>query len=158
MDEALGNTLVADDPLDPFDDAEWLESEFHLWELFMEFGGNIAVNEDDQIKFAVFGNYVQNADAESSEDQGWLLGGMLGFQDWTLEYNYRDLEADAVLGALTDSDFIGGGTDGKGHEIGLSHDVTENVKVAATLFLNEIERGATDLDYSRGQLDLLLMF
>ena len=53
---------------------------------------------------------------------GWLAGGSASRgRDrgaMKLYANYRRLEPDAVIGIFTDSDFIGGGTDGKGWELG----------------------------------------
>ena len=65
----------------------------------------------------VFGNYVQNQDADE-DDTGWAVGFKYGSAknkgEWQFGYVYQRLEADAVLGLLTDSDFGGGGTDSKG--------------------------------------------
>jgi len=109
---------------------------------------------------AVFGNYIRNAAADTSEDTGWLIGCRFNKAkkpgSWELGYNYRDLEADAAIGVFSDSDFIGGGTDGKGHQFGLKYQLVENLQAALTYFLNE--RGGGDDDYRRLQADLILKF
>jgi hypothetical protein len=113
---------------------------------------------------SVYGSWVQNTAATTGEDTGWLIGGTFNKAkdpgSWQLSYIYRDLEADAVLGALSDSDFIGGGTDGKGHTFGFAYQVKGNVQAALTYFLNE-DRANTagrSFDYRRLQADLKFKF
>jgi len=115
----------------------------------------------------VFGNYVQNQDADDY-DTGWLIGTKLGKASgrgtWQLAYQYQDLEADAVLGLLSDSDFAGGGTDGKGHRLSGAYGLSKSWNVGFTWFLNneagektlEDEGGA--LDYDRIMLDTVFKF
>ncbi len=78
-----------------------------------------------------------------------------GTHPWQLEYLYQELEADAVLGTLTDSDFIGGGTDGTGHIIKGSYDLTSKISLKGTLFLNKRGGGlGIEEDYDRFMLDI----
>ena len=129
--------------------------DYDLVEGFAEYGFKVA-----NLPVAVFGNYVQNVAGGVCEDTGWLIGGKLNKAkdpgSWELSYNYRDLEADAVIGVFSDSDFIGGGTDGKGHQFGLKYQVAKHVQAGLTYFLNE--RGANDDDYRRLQADLIFAF
>ncbi|MHC4791534.1 MAG: putative porin, partial [Planctomycetota bacterium] len=134
------------------------DSDYDIVEAFGEYGFKVS-----EMPLAVFGNYAQNIAASTSEDTGWLIGFKLNKAknpgSWEFRYNYRDLEADAVLGAFADSDFIGGGTDGKGHEFGLAYQLTKRVQAAITYFLNERDRsGTTDDDYRRLQFDLKYKF
>ena len=115
----------------------------------------------------VFGNYVQNQDADDY-DTGWLLGAKLGKASgrgtWQLAYQYQDLEADAVLGLLSDSDFAGGGTDGKGHRISGAYGLSKSWNIGFTWFLNNEagEKNLADeggaLDYDRVMLDTAFKF
>ncbi|MFB3103355.1 MAG: hypothetical protein ACE1ZA_00380, partial [Pseudomonadales bacterium] len=60
-----------------------------------------------------------------------------------------------VLGIVTDSDFIGGGTDGTGHILRGSYGVSNKISLNGTLFINE--RGGDlgiEEDYDRLQLDV----
>lgn len=110
-----------------------------------------------------YGNYVVNQDAEAN-DTGWLAGVTLGkaknVDTWELGYNYRELEKDAVLGAFTDSDSWGGGTDGRGHRIYGRYQVAKNVQLGATYFMNEkpIADSSKTHDYDRLQLDVVANF
>ena len=79
---------------------------------------------------------------------------------WEFFYNYRELEADAVVGQLSDSDFIGGGTDGRGHKFGYTYQIRKNTQGSLTYLHNEDDTGSNgrDLDYRRFQADLKLKF
>lgn len=130
-------------------------NDYDIFEGFAEYGFKVA-----EIPVAVFGNYVQNVSAKTSEDTGWLVGCKLNKakepSSWELSYNYRDLESDAVIGVFSDSDFIGGGTDGKGHQFGGKYQLAKNLQAALTYFLNE--RGIKDDDYRRLQADVIFKF
>lgn len=108
----------------------------------------------------LLGNYVTNPAADSLSD-GWLAGIRVGKMNkagsWDFRYVYRELKKDAVVGMYTDSDFIGGGTNGKGHEIGVSFQAAAHTTLAATYFVNRlgIDNG---IDYNRLQVDASFKF
>jgi len=70
-----------------------------------------------------------------------------------LRYTYRYIERDAVIGVFTDYDFIGGSTDGKGHEANFGYQVTAKTKLEASYFFNQIGID-TGTDYHMVQLDV----
>jgi hypothetical protein len=148
LGEAQGNSV---------DGAGNLLVDFDLAELFaqveFEVGGE---------PLRLFVDYVKNTAADSLD-----TGSALGFRwrsasnpgDWEIGWAYEDLEADAVIATFTDSDFIGGGTDGKGHIFRGAYRLRSNVRLNGTYFLNE--RGAAagnERDYRRLQLDINFMF
>ncbi|MBT8062771.1 MAG: putative porin, partial [Gammaproteobacteria bacterium] len=66
---------------------------------------------------------------------------------------------DAVFGLLTDSDFAGGGSDGKGHILKGGYAVRENVNANLTYFITERDANAGRArDYDRLQLDLAFKY
>ena len=110
------------------------------------------------IKTVLYGDFVRNDNAD--EDTGYLIGikagsvnkkGDLGFG-----YAYQDLDADAVLGAHTDSDFGGGRTDAKGSKIQASIGLSQQTNLSITYFDNEHggANGIAQNDYERLQIDL----
>jgi hypothetical protein len=127
-------------------------------ELFGEFSFNAG-----QSPTKIFFNYVENLDAPEFE-QGWAIGGTMNFKHgnrpWKLGYVYQDLEADAVFAMFTDSDFIGGGTDGKGHVFRGSYNLTDSVSFGGTLFINERgeNQNAVAEDYNRLMLDVMFKY
>jgi hypothetical protein len=108
--------------------------------------------------FTVFADFVRNARA-SDADSGFALGASFGEVSrpgtWRASYAYQDLDADAVIGIFTDSDFAGGGTDGKGHVFELNYGLRERLTLGVRYFLNR--RGAdsgNERDYNRLQADV----
>lgn len=106
---------------------------------------------------SLYGDYAVNQDADD-DDTGYLVGLRIGKTkepgSVDFNYNYRELEANAVLGAWTDSDFIGGGTDGKGHKASVGIQLTKVLKGQVTYFMNEIGLNGDSTDYDRLQVDV----
>ncbi len=139
-----GNTLRADGAL-----AYGYEELEAFAELNMDLGANT---------LSLFADYVTNLDA-SRYDTGYALGARLegkhNDRSWRFEYAYQDLEADAVYALLADSDFAGGGTDGKGHIIKGGYALTPRIGLKGTLFVTERGGNAgSEHDYNRLQLDI----
>lgn len=106
----------------------------------------------------LFADYVVNTEADEN-DTGYLFGARYGSAKargtWDLGWFYEKLEADAVVGLLTDSDFGGGGTDSKGHVFSGTYAFHDNWNFKLTYFLNEIELASDDpRDFDRLMLDL----
>ena len=150
--------------------------EYRLAELFGEITVPVA-----NIPLTLFGDYVVNTAAEDryfdtdKGDTGWSLGVALGKcvapKSWALRYEYRDVARDAVVGAFSDSDFGGGGTNASGHILGAEYMLMTNVKLGATYFYNDLEgsdwlrqlsvwggREKIDGPYQRFQLDFNVKF
>ena len=101
-------------------------------------------------------------------NNGWLAGVTLGKArgagTWQLGYQYEDLEADAALGLVSDSDFAGGGTDGKGSRLSGAYGINKQWNVGFTWFIDnkagekafKDEGGA--LEYDRVMLDTVFKY
>lgn len=139
------------------DTAGGLLYDFDIVELFAE-----AELEAGGQPLRLFVDYVENTEADSldtglSFGARWRRASAPG--SWEVAWAWQDLEADAVLASFTDSDFAGGGTDGKGHVIRGAYMLRSNVRFNGTYFLNE--RGAAagnERDYHRLQLDVSFLF
>ena len=110
----------------------------------------------------IFAQYTQNTDV-SEEDTALAFGARLGSakDKGQTEYAwvYQDLEADAVIGTFSDSDFGGGGTDSDGHIFRVKHGLSKKLSLAATFFLNDIDAfQGTERDYNRLQVDVEIKF
>ncbi|MAT92899.1 MAG: hypothetical protein CME59_09905 [Halioglobus sp.] len=106
---------------------------------------------------SIYADYIEN-DAADDLDSGYVAGIVLGSSgqrhSWKLRYQYQDVEADATLGLLSDSDFAGGGTDGEGHKLSARYQLDKGWYIAATYF--DTRRGVdlgNDVDYESLQLD-----
>jgi hypothetical protein len=145
-DDSFGNSLN--------DDGNFI-TDYTEWELF----GDISFKAGG-VPLALFFDYVINTAADD-DDTAYLVGFKVGKTktpgSWDFRYNYRELEADAVFGAFSESDFLGGGTDGKGHQLNLGYQIAKGWKLALTYFVNEkgLDNGK---DYNRLQADLKFKF
>lgn len=107
---------------------------------------------------SVFADYVTNTEADAA-DTGFAIGASFGEVTrpgtWRIGYVYQDLEADAVIGTFTDSDFGGGGTDNKGHVVDFTYGLRERLSLGFRYFVTQ--RGAdigNEHDYNRLQADI----
>jgi len=109
----------------------------------------------------VMGDFVTNTAADSN-NTGWLAGIRIGKTqkpgNWAFRYIYRELEKDAVIGMYTDSDFRGGGTDAKGHEIGGDYQIAANSTFGVTYFINTIGLTGDGTGFNKLQVDLQVKF
>lgn len=110
----------------------------------------------------IFADYVYNTAAEEN-NVGYAFGASYGSVkkkgEWEFSYTYEKLEADAVFGLLTDSDFGNGGTNEKGSVFTGAYAFHDNWFFSATYFLNTIDIDTPDpLGYNRWQLDLNFKF
>ena len=133
------------------------DTDFNLLEVFAEASINVG-----ELPVRFYADFVTNQDADRY-DTGWATGFQLGrasgSNTWELGYVYQDLEANAVLGLTTDSDFGGGGTDVKGHILRGAWAINKKWRLGMTYFRNEngVDLGAGN-DYERLQLDTAFRF
>jgi hypothetical protein len=148
-DDFYGNSYV----LDPSTGELVFAYDYRLLEAFAEYtfelGGHSVI---------LFADYVINTEADEN-DTGYLFGARYGAAKargtWDLGWFYEELEADAVVGLLTDSDFGGGGTDAKGHAFSGTYAFHDNWNFKLTYFLNEIDLASGNpRDFDRLMLDL----
>ena len=118
------------------------ESDYNILQFFGEAAFTVA-----GLPCRVFGDLLINDAAESDEDTGYLVGAGIGKckkpGSWQLVYNYRDLEADAAVGALVDSTFGGGGTAVEGHKLSGAYQLAKNIKVGLNYMMAERTRSET---------------
>ncbi|MEM9255905.1 MAG: putative porin [Pseudomonadota bacterium] len=155
-DSFFGNSFVNVDGVDVY------EFDYELFELSALFKTSLF-----DLPLTVFADYVQNQDPDDY-NTGWLAGVQLGKADdkgkWQFAYQFEDLEADAALGLLTDSNFAGGGTDGRGSRLSGAYGINDQWTLGFTWFLDneagekafEDEGGA--INYERFILDTVFKY
>nr|NKB35442.1 hypothetical protein [Pseudomonadales bacterium] len=140
------------------DDAGILLNDYEEWELFAEASFMVAGKP-----LSFYADYVNNLDA-SDFDTAWAFGvnygSWRGFGNWEFGWGYQDLEADALLGSLTDSDFGGGGTDNEGHILSGAFGLGDSTRIGFTYSITEYgeARFGDKIDYDRLQLDIVMGF
>lgn len=127
--------------------------EFKLYEGFgqLDIGGL-------PMPLSLYGQYVNNTEASNGQDTGWLAGIKSKLYGFNVDYNYRDVQRNAVVGAFTDSDFANGFTGSRGSKLKVSYEIDKNFALGATYFMaNSDFTNATinkkDSDINTLQLD-----
>jgi hypothetical protein len=134
------------------------DEQFNIVELFGELGTTI----NGQMPISFYGVFANNTGTNSGHDDAWMIGTIVNKAkapgSWEFGYNYRDVQANSAT-ALNDSDFIDGGTGGKGHEFKAKYQILKNVQGALTYIIAERDRSAgDDLNYDRLMADIILKF
>ena len=116
--------------------------DFNIVEAFTEF--TIPVWERPLVLYGDFAANTAHVDKNydpKSRGIAWALGTSYGRcvppHSWSVRYEYRDVGRDAVVGAFSDSDFGGGGTNSKGHVLGADFMLLKNTRLAVTYFIND---------------------
>jgi len=138
-----------------------LENDYEVLEFFGEFTFRLA-----GIKTSIFADYIVNKGVDDQanngdNDVGYLAGFSLASGPYSAKYYYENIENDATVSSFNDSDFFGGGTDGKGHAIKMSYSLNKQIKLAFTYFLTQENGQVTSTsftDYDRLQADINFKF
>ncbi|MDR0276903.1 MAG: putative porin [Paucimonas sp.] len=113
------------------------------------------------IPLSAYGQYVKNTDSTDGEDQAWLAGLKTKVGAWSLDYNYRDVQRNAVVSLFTDSDFGNGYTGSRGHKFKVGYEIDKNFSLGAAYLmaktdLSQLPNRNADVDTL--QLDLEAKF
>lgn len=157
-----GVTLMGNTPTTP--GGAIYEYDYDIVEGFAEYGWKC-----NGMPVAVFGNYIENTAAPEGRNASYSIGAQLNKAkkpgSWQFKASYREIESDAAFGGLTDSDFIDGGTGGKGWVLGYKYQLAENIQAALTYFINDRDRrssggsgGSGSQNFNRLQADLIFKF
>ena len=94
---------------------------------------------------SLYGQIVNNDSASNDQDMGWLVGAKTKVFGFGVDYNYRDVQRNAVVGAFTDSDFANGFTGSRGSKLKVNYEIDKNFALGATYFM-------ADSDYTNATL------
>lgn len=130
--------------------------EFRLYEGFgqIDLGGL-------PVPLALYGQYVVNDESTDGADTAWLAGFKTKAFGLSFDYNYRDVQRNAVVGAFTDSDFANGTTGSRGHKFKLGYEIDKNFSLGATYLMADadyVSRSGRDEDADILQLDAEVKF
>lgn len=132
-------------------------SDFDVVQGFGEYGFKY-----HNIPVKLFGDYAKNISSTTDKDTAYLAGFTVGNDkkpgDWLFGYNYRDLEADSIVGVLAEATFGGGGTDVKGHKFSLRYQLANNVSFTTSYMTAERTRDNVTADHDVLLADLELKF
>jgi hypothetical protein len=138
--------------------------DYDIAEAFAEVGFPIPGLE---LPVTFFGDWVRNTAMHDDDAQGYLVGARLGNLekqwDWSLCYDYREVQKDCIIAAFAKCDIFGTGTNGKGHRAGAELMLMKNLWVGAYGFLGKANISSEDdtdhdADYRRVQLEINFKF
>lgn len=120
------------------------------------------------VPLTIYGQYAQNYEArdfagfeDGNEDTAWLLGLKTTVAGISLDYNYRDVERNAVVGGFTDSDFGAGYAGASGHKLKVAYDFIKNLNGSVTWMPAESDtasRSGDNADVSVWMFDIVAKF
>lgn len=147
-DDALGNSL------DP--SGRYL-NDYDIVEVFSAYAWTIG-----NLPVVVFGEWARNTRAATAETAyviGVNVGKAEGAKTAEWSWEWRDTEADALLGTLTDSDLADGMTDSRGHVFKGTYMLTNHVGLGGTLIFSEYGQfNGSPMDFDRLMLDVEFIF
>ena len=109
----------------------------------------------ETIPTTIFLDFARNSEAHEN-DLGFQIGAKLTLSDlWNVAYLYKDVEKNAVFGALTHSDFGGGGVGHKGHQLNVGYTFSKKLSIEFIWFDNKKEM---KIDYKKAFFDLKYKF
>lgn len=131
-------------------------NDYDIVELFLEYETRIG-----RWPVVAFGEWTRNTRVAAA-DTAYSIGVNVGKADepgtgeWSWEW--RDTEADALVGILTDSDLADGNTASRGHVLKGSYRLTGYMSIGGTLIFSEYERNGSSTDFDRLMLDIAFEF
>jgi hypothetical protein len=135
--------------------------DFNLLDVISQVEFAVPVKADYAVPVAVYADYVINT-GDIFDDQkqgiagGLRLGKLAKAGDWSVEYKYAYIEANAVAGAFSDSDF--GFADRKGHKVGVGYLVHKSVALGLAGYFTGPVDAAGSPPSTTIQADVVLKF
>lgn len=110
--------------------------------------------------FAEVANNNRTSENDSATIYGLKVNKLKKKGDWSFSIDSREVEKDSTVGALTDSDSFGGGTDGRSLNTSIGYGLDDNANLVVSYLTGEtfISSGATSVDRNRVQVDLNVKF
>ena len=131
--------------------------DYNILDLDAEYGFKLG-----SMPVKVWASYIENTainDLNTGYNIGFMFGKAKDQGSWEIGALYQDLEKDAQWGGVSDSDFAGGITQGKGFVVKGAYVPIKNTSLNLTYFDNTKNYDtASARDYQRLQLDFSMKF
>ncbi|MFN7727933.1 MAG: putative porin [Bdellovibrio sp.] len=153
LDRYRGNTVYPNDPLLPPDQRKYyFQNKYVLSSLGVEWKHKFGSSEA-----TAFYEMVKNTEI-SDQNTATELGLNLKWGRTSLGFAMVEKQTDSVVGAFTDSDTNGGGTDNKGTRLSLSYQLSDNSQVGYNQYQAKRGVNSTERDFRSSQLDFIASF
>ncbi|MCE1114345.1 MULTISPECIES: putative porin [Pseudomonas] len=113
------------------------------------------------IPLSAYGQFVKNTESTDGKDKAWLAGLKTKVGAWSMDYNYRDVQRNAVVSLFTDSDFGNGFTGSRGHKFKVGYEIDKNFALGAAYMMAKTDYSNlpnSDADVDTLQVDLEAKF
>lgn len=113
------------------------------------------------LPLSIYGQYVVNDEAVDDQDTAWLAGFKTKVWELKFDYNYRDVQRNAVVAGFADSDFALGKTGSRGHKFKVGYDIDKNFSIGAAYLMatsDYVTSTRRDADADILQLDAEVKF
>ncbi len=114
-------------------------------------------NKFEPVEVTAYYDTVKNTGA-TDENTGTEYGLSMKYGRAQLGYAMIEKKADSVVGAFTDSDVSGGGTDTKGSRATLGYQLAKNSQVILNYYQAKRQITVNEHDYTRTDLDFIATF
>jgi len=136
----------------------YYDNDFNMVDIYGQ-----AQYKTEHVDYTLLLDAVRNiATASDSANTGWLAGFTLKFHhlpvDWDFAYNYRALQADAVMGMYCDPLTGGGGTNVSGHKVSAYVNVMTGSRLGICYMDNLKDPSHAHLNYRSVLVDLEAKF
>lgn len=148
-----GNTVYAPDPVAPIDTRYFFKHQYTLFNAGFE--GRLKLKGGAEV--APFVEYVKNY-AIGGYNDAQEYGINIKWHNWGGAVARIDKDMDSVVGAFTDSDSNGGGTDNEGYRFQLSYLLAKNTTMTVTQFEAKRAVDTVKHNFKWTQVDLSVSF
>jgi hypothetical protein len=153
FDRYKGNTVRVNDPLLPADQRKYFfQTEFVLLQAGVEWKQTFG-----KFEYTLFGEAIRN-DKVGQLGRAFEYGAIVKWAWFTASYAWITKESDSVIGAFTDSDSNGGGTDNDGKRAGVGFQLARNTALNATYYFGQRGVDTVKRDFTSSQVDLVVNF
>lgn len=153
VDRVRGNSVYPNDPFAaPADRKYFYKYEFVQTNVGVEWKWKF-----DAVELTAFYDWVNNERA-GANGNAFETGLIARYGRLQILFATAEKKSDAVIGAFTDSDFNGGGTDNKGTKISASYFLSDNSSLVFTDYRAKRGVDSVPREYSAQQLDFSLQF
>jgi hypothetical protein len=138
----------------------------YLYDYRAEVFGELAISKIIPVPASILFDYATNTASDVKDKKAYLFGASIGktAQKGSMagQVFYRYVEKDAVVGAFSDSDFGGGGTNNKGFVFQYDYQYAKNVTLSSTFYMDKMGvkkvNNIDPKDYNRLQIDAVFKF
>ncbi len=152
-DRVRGNTVYPNDPLAAPADRKY----FYKYDFVQTALGAEWKFKFEAVEFLLYGDYIVN-DRAADTGEAIEYGASVKYGRAQLLIADATKKSDSVVGAFTDSDMNGGGTDNSGIKVSASYQLSDYSNVVFTHFQAKRGIDSVERDYKAQQLDFSLQF